>query len=300
LKNLSPKIQIFLLCYNRPDSALVAAQSIFDQLDENSRLIISNNSTDPYVGIELARKFPTIEIRHRGGLKSKEHFQLCMHEASEDYFCLFHDDDVMLPGFIDEIKSAIFKFPDAQAIATNAILHETGKGDIGKSFKHLFNYRKISSKKELIDQYFGKGNCGIAPFPSYVYRRKSFATPYFQKIKDIDLGKYEDVLLVLSQLEAGFIVWINKPLIEYNLHEFNDGRSESIKDRLKLLSELKDIFKLDSSIVLSYRLFLFDKVRHIKQSNRYNLIADQLRKNRRKKVFKYLYSQLPCVLKSWI
>lgn len=292
------KIEIFLLCFNRPTSAIEAAKSIFEQLDSNSKLIVSDNSTNNEVLEIIKKELPTVELRLRGGLSSKDHFELCMSEANEDYFCLFHDDDLMLPNYLNEIRNAIIEHPKAQAFGTNAIVHDNQKGLLGLSFDYPFRYKIFYTKEKLLHQYFGKGNCGIAPFPSYLYKTKSFNTTSVERLHSKDLGKFSDVLLVLSQLEVSKVVWVNKPLIQYNLHEGNDGRIESLADRLLLLSELKRMLNKKSRILESYRLFVFSIALDKRPNKRYKKIVNMLRIKRRISIFTF-YASLPCILKLW-
>jgi glycosyltransferase involved in cell wall biosynthesis len=275
----TPIIEIFLLCYNRI-AVIKAISSILAQNSSDFKLVVSNNSTDPAIHQKIKDFFPQVEVRNRGGIGAREHFQLCISEARFDYYCLFHDDDEMLPDFISEVHKAIRECPNAQAFGTNAKVCVTGSHKDALSFIFKGKYRIIKSKLDLVKQYFGRNNKGIAPFPSYVYKANPVESELMNQIRSNDFGKYSDVLMVMSQLDGGAIVWINQALMVYHLHENNDGQLESLRDRLRLLAVLKREFKDEQQIIDQYRLLMYSNTAH-SRGGKYATFEKKLRCKRR-------------------
>lgn len=229
-------LTICILCHNRPADARNAIQSVLNQTDKNFKLIISDNSSNDEVERMVRQNFQQLKyIRRNPMLPSALHFKNIIDEAETEYFCLFHDDDLMHEDFISQVKKAIELFPDASAIACNAIVDNHGKPGRWPSFRSYRQYEEFSSPKELAMRYFSRGQSGIAPFPGYVYKRSSVNS----SVMDIEGGKYSDVTMLLNIAKSGKIIWISKPLMTYRMHGSNDGGVESVRDRLRFLRYLK-------------------------------------------------------------
>lgn len=253
----APWLDIFLLCHNRPESAKAAIESILAQGDEGLRLIVSDNSSDGRVAEMLATGFPDVRIVQRGGLPALAHFNACIAEATADYFCLFHDDDLMGPDFVAEMRRAGLRYPDAVALGANAWVVNLESGARTRSFRAFGQYQVIASARDLFRRYFGRHQTGIAPFPGYVYRT---AVAGRERIPEAG-GKYADVTWLLRLASLGRVVWCNAPLMDYHLHGGNDGLQESRRDRLRFLGFIKRCPACANAADLGdYRYFLYKKL----------------------------------------
>lgn len=227
---------IYILCHNRPDDARRAIISALDQTDRDFRLIISDNSTDDRVESVIHQEFPSANyIRRSPVLPALEHFNRCLEETSDSYVCLFHDDDLLRPDFVKEVKSAIASYPDAIAIGCNARIEQMGKLQNCPSFLSLKDHELITSPRDLARRYIARYQSGIAPFPGYVYRRQQLGSIRFEPSE----GKYSDVTWLLRLAERGQIIWIGQPVMTYRIHGGNDGLKESRRDRLRFLAYVK-------------------------------------------------------------
>ena len=253
IKESSNWLDIFILCHNRYE-AVSAIESIVPQITEGVRLVISDNSTDPKVSTKIQRHAFGHDVKKRGGITAVDHINLCVSEVEAEYYCLFHDDDLFLDEFVKELFLAVRRFNNASALATNAIVYNALKGEEHSSFTWDSDVRIFDSPNKLLMQYFAKNNSGIAPFPSYVYKK-------YNGIIFKNIGKYSDVIFVYDHVDRGEVIWINKPLIQYNIHGQNDGLLVSIKDRLKLLGWMKAQKTINSSVVSDFRLMLFREYR---------------------------------------
>jgi glycosyltransferase involved in cell wall biosynthesis len=229
-------LTIFILCYNRPDLAKYSIESVIAQTCQKFNLVISDHSTNHDVKDMVAKNFPGITYKRRSSaLKHLEHFNLCINEVEDDYYCLFHDDDIMATNFVEEMLHFIEAHPDAAAFACNAYIENRGQIEKRLSFLSHKQSEVFHSPKQLAQRYFSRNQSGIAPNPSYIYNRKIAGKQGFI----VDGGKYADVSMLLDVSQKGQILWLNKPLMTYRFHGNNLGSFESRPDRIRFLAYLK-------------------------------------------------------------
>jgi len=253
---LENKLTIFLISHNRPQDAIRAVRSILAQSDQRFNLIISDNSSNQELTELISATYPHVQYRKRdSALTALAHFNLCISEVESDYFSLFHDDDLMLPNYVSSFWLAQNQFPNAIAYGGNALV-EKNDHVIGVSFKAAADYEAINYPDDLAAKYFSRHQLGIAPFPSYVYRRSDACSLMF----DLHAGKYSDVQSLLGLADCGSFVWIKEPMMVYRLHGSNDSNVESFGDRLKFLAFLKRNGRaLSPMTLLNYRRFIYKK-----------------------------------------
>lgn len=280
LKTLS----IILLTHNRPLQAYEATLSIAAQNNKNFKLIISDNSsscslkniidkhTSNFEGINFYYK------KRSKAYSAVEHGNLCLNEIDTDYFCFFHDDDLMLPNFVENFWNVFRKYPDLVSCGMNAYIESLNVSE-GAGSKLFFNdfrlYLGPVSPKNLIERYFGRHQLGIAPYPSYIYKTDSVRDIQFRS----DDGKYGDVTWLLRVAARGSMIWVNSPSMIYRLHDGNDSLSESRKDRLRFLAFLKkNINNFGAKIISDYRFFLYKKnLPELNMSGRHNFKVNILK-----------------------
>jgi glycosyltransferase involved in cell wall biosynthesis len=202
-------------------------------------------------------EFPGLEYRRRtNDLSVFDHLNQCLNEASADYVCLFHDDDLLSPRYTECILDAIGRYPDAAALSTNAWIAEDGKPP-RLSFKTTGKTHFVHDARQLAAHYFSRHQPGIAPFPGYMYSTSRVGEMRFSPAG----GKYADVSWLLQVADRGGIVWIVEPLMITRMHASNDSRRESIGDRLKLFAFFKNHeATLGEGLIEDYRFFLYKKV----------------------------------------
>ncbi len=254
-------LSIILLTHNRPLQAYEAIQSIALQDNKNFKLIISDNSSDSSLKDVLSQHtFNNNQInfdyRKRNKVYSAyDHFNLCLNEVDTDFFCLFHDDDLMLSNFVGNFWEALSSYPALIACGMNAQL-DRGDGSKKLFFQHYLKYIGPISPKNLAERYFGRYQLGIAPYPSYIYKKSVMNGMSF----DINNGKYGDLIWLIEMASRGQMIWVNIPSMIYCLHDGNDSLKESRKDRLKFLAYLKrNKENLGIKILSDYRFFLYKK-----------------------------------------
>lgn len=231
------KLTIFIQCYNRPAFARLAIKSVLSQTKKAFRLVISDNSTNDEMFRLVQTEFPSLEYRRRiPSLPALDHFNQSISEADTDFFCLFHDDDLMEPEYVDAMLNTIELHPQAVAYACNADTIDEDVVRKGGFFESDNKYLIVNGPRALAGRYFSRYPNGFAPFPAYIYRTSV--------VKKIPLdsqtgGKYSDVTWLLEISKKGPVVWNSRKLIRYRMHTANDSNLESLRDRLKLLGFLK-------------------------------------------------------------
>ena len=255
-------LEIILLTHNRTRQAFEAILSILNQDNQNFKLIISDNSKDNSLCDLIQsniQNYPllagVIYIKRPQVLPALDHVNLCLDGVKSDYFCLFHDDDLMLPGFVENFLDAQNLFSGAVAFGANAIAEKNGVN--GKNFFESAGVYTVGiTPKILATRYFSRHQLGVAPFPSYVYKKSAIQSLYFNP----SWGKYGDVTWLLNVASRGELIWINQPLMIYRLHDTNDSLTESRGDRLKFLAFIKrNIDKFGLGLLSDYRFFIYKK-----------------------------------------
>jgi hypothetical protein len=237
-----------------------AIESILAQTNHKFRLVISDNSDTDELRHLIGVSKDLVYIKRPLGLSGIDHGNLVLSEIANEsvgeYFTLFHDDDLMLPNYVSEFWRAQSLFPSAVAFGANARV-ELHKIFTGLSFKTSHAYIGPISPDNLLRRYFSHHQLGIAPLPSYIYKKETLQDLRF----DIFGGKYSDVQWLSSWAAKGQVIWIAEPMMVYRLHESNDGNFESRHDRLRFLAYLKRSSSLFSLEILSdYRNFLYKKL----------------------------------------
>jgi len=230
-------IKIYVLCHNRPDDARQAIASVLAQTDRDFTLTISDNSSDDSVEQMVKQCFPSVGyVRRTPMLSVQDHFNRCIDDTtSSDHFCLFHDDDLMDPGYVATMRGAAVAHPQAIAIGCNARTETCGVVQSRPFFQTRHAQQCISGARDMAYRYFGRSQSGIAPFPGYLYQRALVGTTRMNPKG----GKYADATWLITLADVGAVIWVREPLMTYRLHGSNDGLQESRRDRLRVMAYLK-------------------------------------------------------------
>ncbi len=286
---------IYLLTHNRQEQALEAIVSILAQSDRQFELVVSDNSDTDQLRHLLKDQKGLTYIKRPRVFSAIEHGNLVLSEIvvnnKFDYFTLFHDDDVMLPNYVAEFMKAQTLFPQAIAFGANALIDRNGI-EQDSSFQSATSYIGPISPNQLLRRYFSYHQLGIAPLPSYIYKRSSLEQHRF----DPHGGKYGDVQWLTSWAAKGPMYWISMPMMVYRFHDTNDGSIESRHDRLRFLAFLKASHKILSPEILSdYRNFLYKKLLTSFKTSRYfwrhKVLSNFIRSHRRERLLRSSFYQ---------
>ncbi len=106
-----PKLSICIATYNRADLLQQALESVISQLTDECELVVSDNaSTDhtPHVVAALASRPAAVRyFRQETNIGLDRNFDAAVAASRGDYCWFFSDDDVMKPGAIARVLSAL-------------------------------------------------------------------------------------------------------------------------------------------------------------------------------------------------
>lgn len=281
-----PTIEVFILTYNRPDTLVVAIDSVLKQTYPNIDLIVSDNSTndETYKVLSDLKSWGSYKyLRRNPSMSGVEHLVSAINEASTDYFMVFHDDDEMLPDLVEELYNTISVDERYVGAGANAYVVKNGKKKVYSSHKNAV----IQDGEVLIKRYVDKT---IAPFPSYMYHRKVMGD--IRPDYDKQGGKYCDVSFLFNLAQHGPILYVGKPLMIYNLHPEQDSAHFDFLKHIQLTNYLiKNIH--NKSLINDYRIYQIYKnvvYNYKQQIVRFRLIIVNLfiRNNSYKLLLKYI------------
>ena len=278
-KNLLEKIQVYILSRDRPDFLKECIDSVLKQVDVVTEfdLIISDNSVGNKVSEMILENYSKKDFKYikiDPPLSSKEHFDFIVSNLNSKYAVLLHDDDLLHPNYM-KIMSLAIREKNIVAVGCNAMIF---KDNIFKSRirAHIFkSSKKFDNESSFLKQYL-PGNGGNAPFPSYIYLTKYLKKVYLNPPIQ---GKHRDVALLSSLLNYGKILWLEKPLMYYRVHDSNDSILENIPDRIRLMNYMKknNIDKKSTKFLL-YRLLFWTRWIKSQERSWYNLKSWKFRK----------------------
>lgn len=230
-------LTVFVLTHNRGPLLLETIQSVLNQSCNDFKFVVSDNSSneETYKLLIENNLLEKIEYRKRDReYPSFDHFNICISEVDTKYFVLFHDDDIMLPRYVETMYNTI-REKNCVAVGCNSfILYGTKRTK--NSYLKIKKNLEICTKEELVGQYLLDN---IVPFPSYIYNSEIIKPNrlYFYN----NVGKYSDVTWLLKILSFGYINWINDELMYYRIHDKQDSQNIDFFNQIKLFSVFKKI-----------------------------------------------------------
>ena len=228
------KVLVILLSHDRPTFLVETIKSIKISSDENTNLIISNNSNNPEVKLIIQRNFPDLEIFDRCKVMGAiEHFNTILESIDTEkyeYLVLFHDDDLMNKDFIKKAVSFLDENPSHSAYAGNARLFYQNKR---RKVAYKGKTKDLYEPKKVIREFISLSGRGVPPFPGYVYRLK-----YLKNLKLNPKwgGRHADASFVSEISKFGPIRWDRSINMKYRIHEGSSNLSEILKDRKGLVN----------------------------------------------------------------
>ena len=236
LKKNSYKLTVYILCRDRPQYAIQAIKSVLKSANEQTEVVISDNSETDSLEKICSTEFPSIQyIRRQPPRTWASHVKQILDEVRSEYFVLFHDDDIMLEAYIPTLINFMDLNTKISAVGCNAeVIDGAGKKVGIKFLSNLKSVLIITNTHQFISPYLMGSFCsnGIAPFPSYMYRQKYISSSF---INYKEGGKFSDVTFLLKVLQEAPMAWYPDSLILYRNHGANDSATESIPDRLSLI-----------------------------------------------------------------
>ncbi len=246
-------LNIYILTYNRSSYLRHSIESVLNQTYKDFQLYILDNCSQDNTS-EVVHSFCDTRlhyIRHDTNIGGYGNFNFAIDHCKADYFVLFHDDDRMLPHFIEKEISVMESDERIAAVSGNAIY--MGKPNLD-GFKTLNPCGGIYSGNDVCKNFLGKGR--ILMFPSLMYRTA------FIKANDIhfkaEVGPCGDVVFYCDIGTYGGVIYeLSDVIMQRRIHAMQDSQRDKYGMNLQLLDYFKHTRKYR-------RLFL---------ENRYDIYA---------------------------
>ena len=214
----SMRVSVGVPTYNGAAFIAEAIRSVLSQSYDNFELlIVDDQSTDET--LEIARSFtdPRIQIhQHPQRFGIPGNWNQCLSLAAGDYFCLFHQDDVMLPQNLEKKIKAL------ESDSSVAFIHSAVEFLIQDAVPQLSaSWIEDASEDFVVDgrSYFYRlllGNRICAP--AVVARRQML----------LDLGMFDETLgftpdyaMWMRLSVEGKVAFLSQPLLLYRWHGTN-------------------------------------------------------------------------------
>ena len=246
-----PKIQVFILTYERPDMILDTLHSVLAQNYSNFEVILSDNSKTDKTQKVLAdfRHEKFVYRRRIPSLGALQHFNQVIGEVESDYFMMFHDDDIMLPGCLSTLIKGFNSNSRVAAVGGNARM-------IFNTF--LSNRKFICTDRDIViadpARFLRQHlvHCNYSPFPAFLYFKPLLKNLFLEQ----NLGKHADVIFLSEVCRRGKVLMLKDVVMNYRIHSRQDSSTNEQKDRKLLINWIckNNYLKKSSPEVKVYRL----------------------------------------------
>lgn len=122
--------EIWMPFYGRIDHFKLAVQSVLDQTDPDWKLTILD---DVYPDLEPGNWVNSLNdsrityIRNEENLRPSRNYNKCANLSSSTFITIFGCDDIMLPSYVQRVKTLINQFPEASIIQPGVkVINENG------------------------------------------------------------------------------------------------------------------------------------------------------------------------------
>ena len=215
-----PKFCVVILSRDRVDFIEETILSLINQKIMPDKIFISDNSLH-YQNeiIKISNKYKQIELIVNDNLEITDHYFKILQTLDYDLIAICHDDDIIKPGFVEEILKA-YKFNDKASIY----------GVNGRSFNDKFVNKNLlwSSKRKylkidhdnLLLRWFDIDSGGVFSFPGAVCNMKILKHNLVNIKPNYNEGyNYWDTFFCKKISRISYLIWINKDLIRYRIHD---------------------------------------------------------------------------------
>lgn len=250
---MKPKVTVCLLSRDRPGLITETLDSILAQTYRDFEVVVSDNSEYDEVEALLRARYPAVRrVRRKPNLSAPNHFRTVLNEIEAEYFVLFHDDDVMLAGYLERMVGVLEENLRLAAAGCNAWILREHAGTDKLTMDQREALLLLDGPEALVYRYLSLMT-DHAPFPGYLYRTAMVRSLFPDSSEG---GKYADVPFLMKVAQRGPIAWLREPLMKYRIHSESDSATLSIGQFLRLLRFIykNTAFKPRSDVVRQFRL----------------------------------------------
>lgn len=237
IEKYKPILTVFVLTYNRANYLKLSIQSILEQTYKDFCLVILDNASNDNTEetIKYFKDNRMIYIRHKENIGADGNGNFALKMVSTPYFIIFHDDDLMMPHFIEKELETIQKY-DFDILSSFAKhIDENG---------HILDYYRKTANKPIIysgTKYF-ESFISVSPntiyCPSVIYKTE-FIKKHKLLVDNKKTGPASDVFLFLEiEKHGGKIGILPLELFFYRHHSKQDSNINNSFLQIKLLKYL--------------------------------------------------------------
>ena len=218
------KVTIFLLTWNRAHLLRHSLASVMAQDYPDYRVVVLDNaSTDDTEQVVKGFEHPRLTyIRHEKNIGQWRNANFAMDSNTSPYLSLFHDDDVMLPGFIETSVRALDEHPSAAFSFSLVTLIDANGTKQGVQDARLTPEGFIRGH-DFLQLVVDQTDCAIQP-PSALLRAEALAA-----MKPVDSPHTRvtaDLNLYLRMLTRFDVVFIKRELAQLRAHAGQETESQ--------------------------------------------------------------------------
>jgi glycosyltransferase involved in cell wall biosynthesis len=209
----------------------MAVRSVLNQRRRPDRIVVLDNGSEIKVNEAITDELEkgVIWMGATENHPSIWNHRRVLEIAEEDLFYLMHDDDRLLPTFIERQVDFLSQHPQVVASGCNGYTIDQSGQRIGRFVREKGSrseeyYENSAAMAELYSRSY-------IPFPSIVYRNKVPQRIGF----DEKFGQQMDVIFLVRLASLGPIVFLEEDLFEYRIHPGQD--SKALREDLYRLKE---------------------------------------------------------------
>jgi glycosyltransferase involved in cell wall biosynthesis len=230
---IGSRTTVFIMSYNRPETLKEALDSLLHQSLLPDDIVILDNCSSPgnlkkIISISEGRAtLVTSDINKGSTWNTNRAIAYSGDKYYNKYIYIMHDDDRVLPKFIETMTRLLDEHPDASAAYPNGYtMNSNGvrNGTVGTQEDDGF---EVLANEKDVSLSYARGNS--IPFPFVVYRNECL-----QKIAlDFNLGLLNDIGYICRVAEKGPIIHHHARLSEYRIHSNQESKEidEGLLDR---------------------------------------------------------------------
>ena len=259
-----PKISVCIPTFNGADYLRQAVESVLNQSSQEYEIVIVDNfSEDQTVRIvdELKKKEDKLIrfYQNTQNIGLAGNLNKCLGYARGEYIKFLCVDDVLLPGCLEKMSSALDRYQSVTLVCSGRIYFSENNKKLG-SKRYASQSIIVPGNKAISRCLYGK--CYIGE-PSAVMFRKKDLTGLFRD----DLPQLMDMEMWFRLLEQGELLSIEKPLCSIRIHSeqmtYRNIRSgKLLDDNVKLYDNYsqKTYLKTTPLLVMQHKFLMAYRV----------------------------------------
>lgn len=218
--NQLPDIEIIIPTYNRLSYLRLALKSALAQNYRNFSVTVvdsaSNDGTLEFLKEVVSDKLRIVRFEDNLGISGN--WTRAYNVAEARLVSIFHDDDIMLPNFVSQQVQMFASHPDV------VLSHTAGEVISGKGepmFHRKLDWPSVTDGKDFIMRVLTED--ALVPIPPSVTVNRKLLPLNFEF--EADFPAMVDLVAWIQAARYGRIGYINEPLVQYRVHEFQTTNS---------------------------------------------------------------------------